>query len=253
MKDRLVSPEVGGAARVFETGRLANSPVTHSVERHLEVDPVAYDAAIVRFVPSYDEMLSEVVSALREALASDAPHVLDLGAGTGGLSSRVAEAFPRARLTMLDVDTEMLGQAVLRLAAHRDRVTPLHASFADELPRCDAAVASLSLHHVHDARDKVALYRRVREALSAGGVLASADAFMSQDADESRPLMKRWAAHLMANGHTEEQARDRFAQWAREDRFFAIDQELAMLREAGFASVDVRFRKGPVGVIVARR
>jgi hypothetical protein len=66
------------------------------------------------------------------------------------------------------------------------------------------------------------------------------------------PLRCRWASHLVEHGDSEARAHERFAEWAREDRYFGIDEELDMLREAGFCEVDVRWRQGPSAVLVAR-
>jgi hypothetical protein len=68
------------------------------------------------------------------------------------------------------------------------------------------------------------------------------------------PVMARWASHLVReNGDSEAEAYARFASWAREDRYFGVDEELDLLREAGFAEVDVRWRVGGQSVLVARR
>lgn len=227
--------------------------MSHSVEKHLAVAPTIYDVEIRRFVPGYDEMLGELEAALAEHLPSPAAHVLDLGAGTGALSARLATRFPHLRLTLVDVDPEMLAQASLRLEPQRARVELRRGSFADPLPACDAAVASLSLHHLHAREAKVAVYRNVRASLAAGGVLLSGDAFVPAASALAEPLMKRWAAHLVAGGDTEEQAFARFAEWAAEDRYLGVEEELDALREAGFSAVELRWRRGPVGVLLARR
>jgi SAM-dependent methyltransferase len=59
-----------------------------------------------------------------EALAALAPadaHVLDLGGGTGALSWAVLDGLPGARVTVLDVDADMLAEARRRLAGFADR------------------------------------------------------------------------------------------------------------------------------------
>jgi tRNA (cmo5U34)-methyltransferase len=240
-------------------GRRANlgasfPAMSHSVERHLEVTPVAYDVQIRRFVPGYDAMFDEVVGALAEHLPGGVGRVLDLGAGTGALSARLAERFPAIALTLLDADAEMLAQARVRLASHSPRTCFLHATFADPLPACDAAVASLALHHVHDRTAKRDVYRHILGALRPGGVLVNADATVPGAKALARPVMARWARHLMhENGDSEAEAHARFASWALEDRYFGIDEELDMLREAGFGELDVRWRVGSQSVIVARR
>ena len=67
------------------------------------------------------------------------------------------------------------------------------------------------------------------------------------------PIRRRWAEHLIVHGHTEAEAFEHFARWATEDRYFGIDEELQILREAGFSELDVRWRMSPLAVIVARR
>ena len=94
---------------------------THSVKRHLDVDAEGYDVQIRRFIPYYDDMIATGVELLG-ALAPADGHVLDLGGGTGALSSAMLDALPGVRVTLLDVDAEMLGEARRRLARFGDRV-----------------------------------------------------------------------------------------------------------------------------------
>jgi tRNA (cmo5U34)-methyltransferase len=227
--------------------------VSHSVQKHLAVSAAAFDVEIRRFVPFYDVMLDTLVEALADLLPAAAPRVLDLGAGTGALSARVAARLPDATITLLDADAAMLAEAEARLAAQRERVTLVRGSFFEPLPQCDAVVASLSLHHVRDLDAKRALYANIHRALAPGGVLLDADAAIPSAPALAGRARRRWAAHLVANGDTEAQAYARFADWAKEDRLFGIDEELAALREAGFAGVDVLFRSGPSRVIAALR
>jgi tRNA (cmo5U34)-methyltransferase len=227
--------------------------MTHSVEKHLAVNPAEYDVEIRRFVPGYEAMMDEVVAALREHLPAGPVRVIDLGAGTGALSERILAAFPDVRMMLLDADAEMLAKAESRLDAHRERVDLMNGSFSEPLPRVHAAVASLSLHHVHERDAKREVYRNIFGALRGGGVLVNADAMIPDPSSLGTPLRRRWAAHLVEHGDTEAQAFDRFAQWATEDRYYGIDEEIAMMQGAGFSQIDVRWRVGPTAVLVARK
>jgi tRNA (cmo5U34)-methyltransferase len=233
---------------------LHRRPMSHSVERHLAVTAADYDVEIHRFIPAYDAMLDELVEALASLLPGSAgPRVLDLGAGTGALSARIAARVPAASLTLLDADPAMLAQAEQRLALHRARATFVQGSFFDPLPTCDVAVASLALHHVRDLDEKGALYRNVHRAIAPGGFLLDADVTMPNAPALADRTWRRWAAHLVAHGDTEAQAYARFADWAKEDRYCGIDEDLSLLRAAGFAGVDVLFCSGPSRVLAAVR
>ncbi|MFZ5443880.1 MAG: class I SAM-dependent methyltransferase [Myxococcota bacterium] len=219
---------------------------SHSAEHHLQVSAEAYDAAIRRFVPHYEEALSEVAAAL-SGLEGE---VLDVGAGTGALTGYLARALPRARFTALDVDGAMLGQARARLRELGGRVKYVQAPFLEARGPVDAVVASLSLHHVPTREEKVRVYAHLR---SVGRVLISSDAMVSREPRAGAWAVAEVLAHLVRNGDTPEAAQARFDSWQREDFYFGIAEELEMLREAGFSSVDVRWRRGPLGVIVAQR
>lgn len=227
--------------------------MSHSVEHHLAVHVHDYDAEIRKFVPGYDTMLEEIAAAVGEHLPRPDARILDLGAGTGSLAHKLATAFPAARFTLLDADASMLSQAQKRLAAFGDRVTYVEGNFSGALPECDVAVASLSLHHTHAPKDREATYRGIFARLPPGGVLVNGDAMVPEAPELEQRLMKRWAAHLVAHGDTEQQAFERFKQWSWEDKYFSVERELSMMRSAGFTQLDVRWRGVPTCVLLARK
>ncbi len=216
---------------------------THSVKRHLDVDADAYDVQIRRFIPHYDDMLATGVELLR-SLSPPTVRVLDLGGGTGALAAAVLEGLPRARVTVFDVDPEMLAVARVRLAAFGDRAEFREGSFLDPLPEAGAVMASLALHHVHDLDRKTDLYRAILAALTPGGAFLNLDAAVGEGPDVHRLVFDRWAAHLGEHGIPDDEARAHFAAWADEDRYFPLDAELAALRQAGFAQVECFWRRG---------
>jgi hypothetical protein len=61
--------------------------------------------------------------------------LLDLGARTGALSAAVLGGLPRTRVTLLDVDAEMLDEARRRLAPFAERVRFREASFSILFPQ----------------------------------------------------------------------------------------------------------------------
>jgi tRNA (cmo5U34)-methyltransferase len=226
--------------------------VAHSVKRHLHVDADAYDVAIRRFIPHYDDMLATGVEVLGALAPADA-RVLDLGGGTGALSAAVLGRLPEVRVTVLDVDGAMLEEGRRRLARFGERVEFREASFLDPLPSADAVMASLALHHVHDLDAKTEVYRAIHAALSAGGVFVNLDAAMTEGPRLGALVFQRWAAGMAEQGIAEEEARGHFAAWADEDRYFPLDVELAALRRAGFAEVECVWRRAASAICCALR
>jgi tRNA (cmo5U34)-methyltransferase len=225
---------------------------THSVKRHLDVDAEGYDVQIRRLIPHYDDMITTGVELLA-VLAPAEGHILDLGGGTGALSSAVLEGLPGVRVTVLDVDTDMLGEARSRLEPFADRVAFREGSFLDPLPAADAVVASLALHHVHDLGAKTALYRAIRDTLSSGGVLLNLDAAVTEEARLNGVVFDRMAARMADHGIADAEARGHFASWSDEDRYFPLDAELRALRDAGFDEVECFWRRGLCAIVCGLR
>ena len=228
---------------------MANVTDGHSVRRHLRLEIDGYDEAIRRFLPDYEEMIARAASL---AVEGEPEHVVDLGAGTGALAQAVLQRCGKCRISLIDVDPEMLDQARERLDAYAPRARFLQRSFYGALPRCDAVVASLALHHVPAMDEKGALYREVRAALGPGGVFVNADITMPSDPGARRADYETWAAHLTASGIPEERAWRHFEEWADEDVYFSLEEELAMLLDTGLKAECV-WRVTPSTVIRAAK
>lgn len=205
--------------------------MSHSVRRHLRVEIEKYDAMIRAFVPAYEEMLERTA----DAVAATKPQkVLDLGAGTGALAQAVLRRCEDVEVELLDADAEMLGQARERLAPFAGRVLFTVRAFQGALPACDAAVASLALHHVPTLAEKRAIFGAIHAALRPGGAFVNADATMPAEPSARQAAYETWAAHLVSCGIAEDRAWGHFAEWSGEDTYFPLADELAALTDAGF-------------------
>ena len=223
--------------------------MSHSVRRHLRVEVDAYDEIIRRFIPGYETLLGTAA----RAVASGRPGVvLDLGAGTGALSEAMLGHEDIGVVELVDVDPEMLDQARARLERFGSRARFREQSFMDPLPACDAVAASLALHHIPEMADKRVLYRRIHACLRPGGVFVNADAVMPPDPQGQEANYAFWAAHMVSRGIPEQRAYQHFAEWAEEDTYQPIEQEVAAMTAAGFTA-GIAWHEGPMAVLVGRR
>ncbi len=219
-----------------------------SVASHLGIKVADYDARIRTFIPDYETMLDEAASALR-LLRRRAPIVIDLGIGSGALASRVVAVRPDARVIGIDLDGDILTLARRRLG---EAVATRTGDFQrTPLPACDAITASFALHHVRTARRKAAFYRRAARALRPGGLLVSADCYLSSDTRRQRADRGTWREHL-ERSYPRAEAERYLRAWSREDVYFTLERELIWLRQAGLTT-DVVWRRGSFAVIVGRK
>jgi len=198
----------------------------------------AYDQTRRQLIPSFDLFYGTAV----ELVPEDAKLVLDLGAGTGLLSSLVLEHCPAATVTLADVSTAMLEQAKVRLGSYEDRCLFVAADYQISLPegRFDAIISALSIHHL-EAGAKRSLFERVFERLAPGGLFINADQVLGETPEIDARLCATWVGAVRESGIAPE------AMWAafertKVDRMSPLNPQLEWLREIGFREVACWFQ-----------
>ena len=236
-------------SRAFPWAGRRPVPRAVSVAAHLRIRVADYDRRIRTFIPHYEEMLSVAAQALRPRTAR--PAIVDLGTGTGALAAHCLRAMPTAHLIGLDTDPEMLAVAARRLRASKTGIVGLERrSFTrGALPRANFFTAAISLHHVRTRAAKIALYRRCRKALHAGGALISVDCMPPSEPGLRALATAAWIGHMQRT-YSARDARGHLAAWAKADRYFPLDRELDMLDAAGLTT-EVVWRRGAFAVLRA--
>jgi len=103
--------------------------------------------------------------------------ILEIGCGTGKNLIALAEVFPGARITGLDLSSDMLDCARAKIAPFADRIDLLHRPYdgpvAGEDGKFDLIVISYALSMINPGFDEV--IRLCRGDLREGGVIAVVD------------------------------------------------------------------------------
>jgi SAM-dependent methyltransferase len=222
-----------------------------------------------RYADVYDALFSELQDDLgfylRLASAKSGP-ILELGAGTGRVTERLLRAgYP---VTGIDVSAAMLAHAAVRLAPFAPRFTSICGDVrAMRLPdRFPLAVAPYGMvaHLLTDA-DRLATFRAVRDHLEPGGVFAFDDrpSWLGEQADGTRlehnrsgfdPIAKlpvRLLSNSVDFAGSSVSMRYDFIDWLEGGRVarrkivritfrnIPLDEELALLAEAGLSDVKI--------------
>jgi ubiquinone/menaquinone biosynthesis C-methylase UbiE len=221
----------------------------HSVSFHLRLETTEYDRIIRTYIPYYDESRGMQLDLLAAAIAPGPCQIIDLGGGTGSLAETVLDRFSQCSVLVRDIDDAMLALAQARLSRFGNRFEVEAGSFNDPLRPVDAVLAAFALHHIRNLNEKTEVYRRIREAIRAGGVFLNADAvsgpFWPSVRDE-------WAAFMAGKGFTIEQAYQNLEDWSEEDMYFSVHEELCAMAEAGFEHPECFWRRGPIAILGAR-
>lgn len=198
-----------------------------------------YDSERRRLVPCFDQFYGTVAEMVARFCPSS-PRILDLGAGTGIVSSAIVDRLTVTRLVLLDQSAAMLKKAADRLVSSRPEVIvqPLTA----ELPSgpFDAVVSALAIHHLNDS-DKRSLYGRILQVLSPGGIFINAEQ-VSGSSERLQALFE--STHLDGArqlGSTETEIRGAVERM-KCDQCATLTDQIAWLDAAGYEDAECFFR-----------
>lgn len=226
-----------------------------------EVD--GYDRKQRLLIPKKDEILDTIIDFV--PFDPDEPiQVVDVGSGPGALSVRVLRHFPRARVTLLDSSAEMLSAAAERLRDYGPRVTLLHRDFnspswSDSIGTPDVIVSAIALHFLRP-ENREPFFRTVHRVLGDHGCFINAGVFLSTDPFVQARSDRRKIEHRQQMLLEQEGRNIPFDALVERDEQEAVKAGISLysfsdltrlLRDAGFATVEVVWRYYALGVFVA--
>lgn len=229
-----------------ETSRIYEAPTVRKPRLEKMSDFFAARVGI------YDEhMLSDVAGCregykkMAELIPEKTGSILDLGCGTGLELEEIFRRFPDASVTGIDLTQEMLDR--LRQKYHGRNIRLICGDyFKVDFGRnaYDTAVSFQTMHHFSHA-EKTGLYRRICEALKPGGVYIESD-YMVEDQSVEDELFAE-------NARLRREMNIPDGEFYHFDTPCTIDNQITILRTAGFSSAKMVWRVENTSIIIARK
>jgi tRNA (cmo5U34)-methyltransferase len=212
----------------------------------------SYDQARRQLVPCFDDFYGTVLDLIPFAKDS-AIRVLDLGAGTGLLSACIAETFPHAHLTLVDISEAMLDQARQRFAgdAARFHFRALDLAQGPLWGRYEAVVSALAIHHVND-EGKQRLFQGVYDVLCDEGVFINADQVLGMTPEIDEEYKAAWLRQVRERGVGEGDLAAALERM-KEDEMSTLGLQMKYLEEIGFGMVDCWYKNYGFVVYAGRK
>ena len=212
----------------------------------------SYDQARRQLVPCFDDFYGTALGLI--PFATDAAlRVLDLGAGTGLLSAFIAEAFPHAHLTLVDISEGMLNQARQRFVndAARFHFRVLDLAEGPLWGQYEAVVSALAIHHVND-EGKQRLFQGAYDVLCDGGVFINADQVLGITPEIDAEYKAAWLRQVRERGVSEGDLAAALERM-KEDEMSTLSLQLKYLEDVGFRTVNCWYKNHDFVVYAGRK
>lgn len=226
-----------------------NQSINYIMQKFNE-NAAQYDSQRVKLIPCFHDFYTIPVSLINTK--SKNPTVLDIGAGTGLLSSLILEKYPAAKMTLIDISEKMFDVAKERLSNFPDVKYILSDYTTYEFDgEFDIIVSALSIHHLTDT-EKKDLYQKAFSMLKKGGLFINADQVLGQTPFLEALYKSDWNDKIESSGLSQEElaaAHER----TKLDKMSTLEDQLNWLRESGFEDVDCVYKYFNFVVLYGRK
>ncbi len=184
----------------------------------------------------------DLVARAAAAVTPHARHVLDVGCGAGNYTLKLLERLPNLDATLLDLSRPMLDRAAERVGrATAGSVSAVQADVREAAfpdAHFDVILAAAVLHHLRTDAEWKAVFAAFHRWLRPGGSVWVFDLVASELPAVEQLQRDRYGDYLAA--FKDEAYRDHVLAYVeREDTPRPLTYQLGLLRDAGFAAVDV--------------
>jgi methyltransferase, putative len=213
-----------------------------------------FDDMLNRSIPYYRTVISGIAQLLAGHLASGAT-VCDLGCSTGATLLELARQLADLHLRYIGIDNApaMLDKA-LRKSAMFSKNDVLHFIEADitacPLPQAEAIICNYTIQFLRPPT-RLPFVRRVYEALPTDGVFFLSEKTISHAGRLNRDFIDIYHAFKKQQGYSELEIATKRESLENVLVPFSLEENIALLREAGFAEIELFFRWFNFSSIVA--
>ena len=209
-----------------------------------------YDSQRKKIIPCFNDFYT--IAAHFATSHKDNPKILDLGAGTGLLSSFVLKKYPDAQLTLLDISDNMLEVAKKRFSGLRNiNYIAMDYSESKITEQYDLIISALSIHHLED-NNKIRLYNNMYTILNPQGIFVNADQCLSESNEYNDKFNKYWYNHIQGFDFTPDDI-EGFKQRKQLDKESKLTEQITWLKDIGFTIVECVYKYMQFCVVVAEK
>lgn len=230
----------GETSRIYEADTI-KQPVLEKMSDFFAARVEGYEEHMLNNV----EGCKEGYVKMAELVPDDTQSILDLGCGTGLELDEIFKKLPNVSVVGIDLTQAMLDKLKQK---HFDKNIKLICGSYFDVPlgenMFDVAISFQTMHHFSHA-EKTGLYAKIHKALNSKGMYIECDYMVTEQSVEDELFALN--AKLRRERNIPE------GEFYHFDTPCTIDNQIAMLKKAGFSSAEMVWRMENTTMIVAKK
>ena len=217
----------------------SGKPNSISIQSAFNSIASVYDENRRKLIPCFDDLYSIPVSLIKSKKKK--LKVLDLGAGTGLLTSFLLKKYPDASVTLIDMADEMLEVARQRYKGNGN-IKYITADYSRHnfSETFDAVISAMSIHHLIDSA-KRKLFAKIYGLLKHGGIFVNAEQVLGETPELDALYGKLWEESIR-NGGVLETEISAWKERLKLDREATAEAQVKWLKKAGFSQAGCPYK-----------
>ncbi|MGX2985423.1 carboxy-S-adenosyl-L-methionine synthase CmoA [Helicobacter sp. 23-1048] len=220
-----------------------------------------FDDMITRSVPFYKQTLELCVEFLALHLSGlngvKTPRVYDIGCSNGnlliGLAQKLCEIGVKSECIGIDNSKAMIQSAKLKAKAYNAKITfECVDCLQSKLLECSAIVSNYTLQFIRPPL-RAGLITKIYNALHSGGIFIMSEKMASVDRLFDSQMITLYHNYKARNGYSQTQIAKKREALENVLVPYSLEENVALLKDAGFKSVEVLFKWVNFGTLIARK
>lgn len=206
--------------------------------RKMAFSAESYDRNILNTIPHYDEVYNQISDAVSVAFSNKAVSWLDIGCGTGKMAKVAFEQCNVEKMICTDNSSAMLKVAKQKINFSSVEFLNLPIEEINYDSQFDV-ITSILVNHYMTCKERMIAVRNCYHALKEEGIFITFENFAPCDEAMKTLYLKRWKKYQYSKGKSIKECEKHLSRYNTEYFPITIQEQIKMLRDCGFMSVEI--------------
>lgn len=206
--------------------------------RKMAFSAESYDRNILNTIPHYDEVYNQISDAVSVAFSNKAVSWLDIGCGTGKMAEVAFEQCNVEKMICTDNSSAMLKVAKQKINFSSVEFLNLPIEEINYDSQFDV-ITSILVNHYMTCKERMIAVRNCYHALKEEGIFITFENFAPCDEAMKTLYLKRWKKYQYSKGKSIKECEKHLSRYNTEYFPITIQEQIKMLRDCGFMSVEI--------------